>query len=244
MHRYKKLLLGAASATLAITAFGAPAAAADTTGTLAIVNGIPGKKVDVCIGGKEMSSKLAYGGIFRKNVVGTGTKKLKFYNKDPRTCKGQLLGSKTLAISAGTDLTIVVTKNAPKVVVFDNASPLYMGEVPPRGAPYAGTTFFSWASAADFDTNFIYTLYGVVEGPFPISPSANAVWSKGDRYIQPISPIYIMKLIATLPEDPDAVAERSRTLQPSRRHEWVLVGTNKFNAKFILVDRGVSQPSA
>lgn len=243
MHGLRKLMLGSAAAALAITALAAPAAAADTTGTLAIVNGIPGTKVDVCIGGKELRSKLGYGGVYRKNVISVGSKRLKFYKKDPRTCRGQLLGSKLINVSAGTDLTIVVTRKAPKVVVFDNAGPLYMGEIPPRGAPYLNS-FFSWASAADFDTNFIYTLYGVVEGPAPFGPAANPVWSKGDRYTQSVDPIYIMKLTATLPEDPTTVTERLRDLQASRRHEWVLVGTNKSNAKFVLVDRGVSQPSA
>ena len=67
MRNLKKLMLGSAAATLAITALTAPAAAADTTGTLAIVNGVPGTKVDVCIGGKELRSKLSYGGVYRKN---------------------------------------------------------------------------------------------------------------------------------------------------------------------------------
>jgi hypothetical protein len=237
-------MLGSAAAALAITALAAPAAAADTTGTLAIVNGIPGAKVDVCIGGKELRSKLSYGGVYRKNVISVGSKRLKFYKKDPRTCRGQLLGSKLINVSAGTDLTIVVTRKAPKVVVFDNASPLYMGEVPPRGAPYPATAFISWASAADFDTNFIYTLYSATVGPSPWAPAANPVWSKGDRYTEGIEPIYIAKLMATMPDDPAAVSVRSRELEASRRHEWVLVGTNKSNAKFVLVDRGVSQPSA
>ena len=62
-----------------------PAAAADTKGTLAIVNGIPGKKVDVCLNGNEIKCSLALRRPVFQNVVGTGNKNLKFYERDPRT---------------------------------------------------------------------------------------------------------------------------------------------------------------
>jgi hypothetical protein len=29
----------------------------------------------------------------------------------------------------------------------------------------------------------------------------------------------------------------------SRRYEWILVGTYRANARFVLINRGVSQPS-
>jgi hypothetical protein len=249
MKQVRKLTLAVAAAALAITALGAPAMGADDKGTLVIVNGRPGTKVDICIGNKELASKVPYGGYFRKNVIATGGKMLKFYKKDPRTCAGTLLAKKYLNVVANYDKTIVLTKDAPKVVMFDNYSPQYSGEIPPQGAasPFA---YLNWLHAADLPANFLYTLWevSVPETPwFPnakVLPAVNVVWVKGDRYFQPIAgDTYIATLRATKPEDPETLAEKTALMKVSRRYEWVLLGTSAANAKMIVIDRGVSLPS-
>ena len=55
------MLVGASTA-LMVTAIGAPASAALGKGTIGIVNGIPGQRVDICIKGKEIRSRVPYGG--------------------------------------------------------------------------------------------------------------------------------------------------------------------------------------
>jgi hypothetical protein len=59
-----------------IGALAMPAVAADTKGTLAIVNGVPGTKVDVCLNGMEVRSRLPYGGKLFQNDTSTGRKKV------------------------------------------------------------------------------------------------------------------------------------------------------------------------
>ena len=67
MARLRTLVIGGAALALMAAALAMPAGAADTKGTLALVNGIPGKKVDVCLNGNEIKSNLAYGGhVFQK----------------------------------------------------------------------------------------------------------------------------------------------------------------------------------
>ena len=125
--RTRRSLIGAALGALLFATLTFPTSAADLKGTLAFVNGIPGKRVDVCLNGREIKSGLAYGkGIF-KNVIGTGDKNLKFYERDQRACRGTVLAKDSFAIGSGEDLTIVATRKAPKVLRFDNAE---LGEDP------------------------------------------------------------------------------------------------------------------
>ena len=92
MSRIRKLLImSGATAALSVATLGAiPAAAADTQGTLAIVNGVPGRRLDVCVNGTEIKSGLRYGKAVFRSVISTGEKILKLYDPDPRTCKGHL----------------------------------------------------------------------------------------------------------------------------------------------------------
>src|SRR6188472_1916545 len=109
MHPTRRFLIGGAFAALAIGALWAPVGAADTQGTLAFVNGIPGRTVDVCLNGKEIKTGLGYGKAVSKSVVGLGQKTLKFYGTDPRRCRGAVVAQETFTLATGDDLTIVAT---------------------------------------------------------------------------------------------------------------------------------------
>jgi hypothetical protein len=242
MRGLSKVLLTTASAALALTALGAPVAAADDTGTLAVVQGHPGVKVDICIGNKEQRSGKAYGSKYEKDVIGTGTRLLRFFKYDPnKTCGGTLIAKKKLNITPGWDKTVVLTKKAPRIVMFDNTTP-FLGEIPPRGAPYAGLSLFAWRHAAEFPANFLYTSW-TPNPEAPIAPVANPVWSKGDEIYTGVSSDYFWRVRVTKPEKTDTVAQRTVLMKESRRYEWVLVGTYPGNARFVLLNRGVSQPS-
>ena len=238
MGRARALIIAGAIGALAVTAIGAPVAAADTQGTLAIVNGIPGKRVDVCINGNELRSDLPYGGVFLRNVISTGNKNLKFYERDPRTCRGNVLAQKNVALAAGGDLTIVATKNAPKVVVFSNTG---LGEDPPAGAPF-GFAIFVWRHAAEMPANFKYRVWSP-SPEAPVGPSVDPVWTKGDQVASASLDDYIWQVRATRPEDPDTLAVKKAELQVERRYEWILVGSNAGNVKFVLFSRAISAPS-
>ena len=75
MTLVKRSFLMAAATALAIGTIAAPVAA--VTPSVAFVNGIPGRSVDVCVGNTEVKSRLAYGkGAVRS--VGIGTKTVRF----------------------------------------------------------------------------------------------------------------------------------------------------------------------
>jgi hypothetical protein len=224
-----------------IAALAVPGAAADTKGTLAIVNGIPGKAVDICINGNELKSKLPYGKSWTKAIVATGAKKLRFYKPDPRRCRGQLLSQKSFALGPGDDLTIVATPSAPKVVVFSNAG---LGEIPPLGTP-TSLNPFAIRHAASPAADLSYDYWDGPPANAPIFPSA--IFSKGQEYQIGMGGGFLIgyafQFRATIVGSPVPVdAPVFRAVQ-SHRTELILVGTKRANARWVLMDRLVSQPT-
>jgi hypothetical protein len=241
MGRLKTHLMSCALGALALTAMAAPVGGADTKGTLALVNGIPGTKVDVCINGNEIKSNLAYGGTVLKNVVGTGNKNLKFYERDPRTCRGHRVGRKTFVLDPGEDLTIVVTKKAPRVVSFDNKLPLFLGEIPPAGTPYVNS-WFAWRHAAEVPANFRYKFWS--PGPDnPVGPVADPIWTKGSKSFGATLPGIIVQLRARRAGALDTIAVKRAEMGTSHRYEWIFVGTKPANVRFVFIDRAASLAS-
>jgi len=242
MPRTRQVTLGLATAILAIATLGLPAAAADDTGTLAIVNGRPGAAVDICIGKRELRSGATYGSVFRKNVIKPGRKVIRFFKRnDARTCGGRRLAARVIEVGPGTDLTIVLTRRAPKGVIFDNTDPYFLGEVPPRGEPLTSAVF-GWRSAADFAADFHFTWWSP-NPEQPISPADDPVWNKGDEFTYGTEPNVLWRIRATKSGTDVTFAQKSAMTRVSRRYEWILVGTYRANARFVLISRGVSQPS-
>ncbi len=242
MPRTRRATLGLASAILAVASLGLPATAADDTGTLAIVNGRPGAAVDICIGKRELHSGVRYGSVFRKDVIKPGRKVIRFYKRnDAQTCGGTRFASRVIEVVAGMDLTIVLTRRAPKVVIFDNTDPYFLGQVPPRGEPLTSAVF-GWRSAADFAADFHFTWWSP-NPEQPISPADDTVWTKGAEFTYGTEPDVLWRIRATTPGTDVTLAQKSAMTKVSRRYEWVLVGTDRANAQFVLINRGVSQPS-
>jgi hypothetical protein len=242
VSRLRHLVIGGALGALSITALGAPVAAADTQGTLAIVNGVPGKRLDVCINGNEIKSGLRYGQAVLRDTISTGEKVIKFYAQDPRRCKGQLHAQHDgLMLVAGSDFTVVVTKNAPRIVVFNNVSPVYLGEIPPAGPPNPNG-FVAFRHASEVLANFFVRYWAPIPET-PIDPAAFPLAGKGESFATSTGPDLIWQLRVTRPEDPDTIAFRKLTTQASRRYEWIFVGSNAGNAKIVLLNRRISLPS-
>ena len=214
--------------TLTVAAFAAPVAAANPV--VNIVNGIPGMRVDICIGGKETKSGLPYGGKVQRSTL-PGTKSLKVYKQDPRKCRGTLLAQRSLTVAADDDLTLVATRFAPKFVTFDNTalgSTNYLAELSFRHAADLGPVTMGWA---------IQSIQG-------LTPAAYTPFSKGDQFFFESANLTVR-----------AIAQRAgKTFETSRwvdlplisavtdtfgnRHiEFILVGTNVKNARFVVIDR-------
>ena len=234
MHRFKTLVIGSAVAALAITALGAPAAAGTPHVRLAIVNGIPAKKIDVCVNGKEIKSRLPYGKkVFKR--TNTAKANIKFFARDPRKCKGRLLGKKLVSLD---DATVVITKKKPKkVLVFDN---LGLGEVGPAGHVDGAIAL---RHAADVgEVNFTVS-YGSVS-PNPWVHNSIDIWEKGDSTSGPdvFAPNgKVLTLWVNLPASEFTyVGPHVRYLAPGYRNEWIFVGTNGKNAKVVFFKRPIT----
>jgi hypothetical protein len=100
MPSLRSTLVCGALAVLGITTLTAPASGADTQGTLAIVNGIPGRQVDACLNGREIKSDLAYGRVVLRDIVPVGDKSLRFYARDQRTCRGTIVARASFTLHA------------------------------------------------------------------------------------------------------------------------------------------------
>jgi len=188
--------------------------------------------VDVCVDGKEVRSRLPYGGWTARSVP-TGTRSLKVRRAGPGTCKGAVLARRGFDVAEGPDVTIVATKRAPKVLVFEN-----FGSIPPAGEPF-DFPIMVWRHAADLGTVNVH-VWRAEE--FPLQPAADPLWVKGTGSA-PTDGFSETRVgaDATRPEQVASIVDsRTVLVRASRRYEWYLLGSNERNAKFIVFSRLVS----
>jgi hypothetical protein len=235
MRRLRTLLIGTAATALLVAAVpGAPVAAGSTDkGTVAIVNGRPGTRVDVCINGKEIRSKLPYAKVVVRKLA-HGKKMLKVFRKDPRRCKGVLLAKRAFTLPDDGDKTIVVTKRKPrKVIVFDNAG---LGVI-----PTADIIYLAFRHAADMGAvNFWWWVEEYEPNKWHIS--ADDTWEKGDSWARdetlPRDAPYVgVARVNRAGSDVVLAGPRTTIIDSVERVEWILVGTKPANARLVLVQR-------
>ncbi len=167
LHRTRNLIIACAAAALAISALGAPVAAAGS-GKMTVVQGRPGQ-VDVCVNNKEVKSGAIYGSAFAR-TFGTGQKRITVFKKNYRKCGGVKVASRLVKFPNGSDLTIVVTKFNPKIMVFDNKKPIDMTET--TGGGWIVTRHASDIGPASFK-------YAINPSLTPWTPSADPQFVKG-----------------------------------------------------------------
>jgi hypothetical protein len=117
MKAIRGSIIGLTICALGITSMAAPVSAA-ATGRLILVNGVPGKTVEMCVNNKEVAKKVKYGRhVIRRQSP--GTKIVKFKKASAGTCTGKLLGKSSVLLGDGEERVVVVTKRIPlKVVAF------------------------------------------------------------------------------------------------------------------------------
>jgi hypothetical protein len=237
-----KVVFGATAAVWLVVASPVATMAQDSKGTLAIVNGTPGKRVDVCLNGREIRSGLGYGRVVSRDAAKVGRTSIRFYAPDPRRCRGDLVAQTTFALDPGEDLSVVLTRKAPRVVVFDNIG---LGTIPPLGAPWEDPDIGlgAYRSAADLAVNLRVRVWTPGDDtPVEGFPTAAQLWTKGYELKDLYAADDIHRLRATLPGGSAAIADAGRVLiRASHRYEWILVGTKPGNARFVLLDRVTSQ---
>jgi hypothetical protein len=242
MHRFKTCLIVGAAAALAITTSAAPASAAVSKGAIAVVNGIPGTKVDICINGREIKSRVKYGRRAFK-LMTPGSKTLKVFKVDPRRCRGTKLGQKRFTLAANQrntpdgDLTIIVTKRRPKVVIFENGE---YGQIPPTGDPLGYGIIF-WRHAADLGPVDFRVRRWRPDPEFPLRPAADPFTKGDENFAAGGVPDPIWQVRATRVGETDSIAGPTKVaVADEHRYEVILLGTRPRNAKFVVLDRIVS----
>ncbi len=239
MRSIRALIATSVVAALAITAMAAPASAA-SMGRMAVINGIPGTKIDICIGSsKEIRSGLKYGGVYKKRL--TGIKKLRFRKASPGTCKGKILAGRTIGFPGGSDKTVVVTSKAPKVLVFNNAGLGTLSAIPDGAMAIRHAADLTWNTV-----HFSRALWKV-EREIPVGPSTAEddpdAFEKGDQFLGEtyISDTLQMQVRASrMGGSPVLAASPVFEVKPLRRYEFVFVGTKATNVKLVRVISNLS----
>jgi len=232
----RNIILVAATAALAISALVAPvsAVAADKR-PLAIVNGIPGRQVDLCLNGKEIKSGARYGG--KKTLsVSPGRKVLKIHKKAPGKCKGALLGKRTFKLQSVDDFTLVATRKKTagqpnKIVRFRNND---LGTVP---QPSNLSGLYVMRHAADIGKVVFHVNQG---GDFPQpQPAATQPFAKGDQTTPAGITAGSKQFWATRGTYSKVVAAAFPLLAatPFFRYQLILVGTKTANTKFVAIEQ-------
>jgi hypothetical protein len=227
MKKIKRLTLAAAGLTLAVTAVGAPAAASSHPAQIAIIQGIHGIRVDLCLGRKPIRSNVRYGWkTFR--VLDPEAYTLKVYKHDPRKCKGVKIAQLSFDLLEHGDLSMVLAKGTPKVIRFDNSA------LPPvRPAveedPYLVARHAAKAPAMDWWVS-------VPVGP---SPATEFAFHKGDEYASSVSGETAVLGTAWSYDGRTKLLTNPKVLHllPDRRYEIYLIGSKKKNYKQAIFSR-------
>ena len=221
MVRTRSLVIVAATLSVAIGAFSAPAAA-QLDPRVAFVNGIPGKTVDVCVGNQEVKSRLKYGGWFQR-TFSPRARTVRFRTASAGRCQGTVLGVEPVNLVADDDLTLVATKKADKVLLWDNMLvPAPIGPV---------DWWYSIRHAGDMGNVVFARETDVVVSALP------AHFIKGQEDRDTGTNFETFWLAATKHDAAQPMEEEHFMVIEGRRLEIILVGSTTGNARFVAIYR-------
>ena len=220
MHNIKALAAAAMVAALAITAFGAPAAAIepepDPDGTVAFVNGMPGKNLEVCVDGVELKSFMRYGRHATRTLP-VGPHKVAFRTASAGRCKGTLLSKRSFSLAPMGNMTIVASKGLKRIVVVDN-----MSFVPT--SPTGG--FWSVVHAAMAPPVLMLFSYEMPLPPGGAPAASEFAYRKGDSFQSSFPPGFAFSMRAVRESNGKQLGKRSFALvEEGVLTQQILVGT-------------------
>jgi hypothetical protein len=228
MRHFRTLLMTGAAVALLGAALSAPVSAANA-GKLTFVQGQPRTKIDICVGNSEIVSNLAYG-KYKARLISAGNKVVRFAKAAPGTCSGAKVATLVRNIGVGDNTTVVLTRFAPKLVIFDDNN-----DFPPG----AGFGRILMRHAADLGAaGFKYTTDDGV--PWLPIPTADSPFTKGQWGGGNFSADTRMIWWVHLPPDQTAIAGPVElVVEDGVRHEYILVGTTAGNARFLRIDSNI-----
>ncbi len=236
-----KLLATTASVALGLTAIAAPAAAVvlppeRTTATVTVVQGIPGN-VDICVGGKEVASDVAFGKWASRTVETLRVYKVRVFRPDPRACAGTKLISRKVDLTAGRDVSLVLKLGSPRVVMFENPPLRIAADVPELPADFAFVSLRHAARARDVAMNLGYS--------FPVPPllageplPVEYGWNAGDeQWLEMPAMLDVLVAAKRLSSGERLLKTKAINLSGGKYHEVYLVGWNKASYRWVVVRR-------
>lgn len=226
MHRFRHLIIGGTVAALAVTSLAGPVAA-NHQARLTIVNGIPGKTAEVCIGNKEVKKKLPYGKAAIRRV-GTGHKVVKLRKPSAGKCKGKLITKKPVNLVGNDDKTVVFSKKQPvRNRVFDNAT---------SSGDYTSIWVYNMSDIVNPGFKFEIAGNGTPWIPTGTLPAADTPWAKGESGTGSVG---VGSALLMWPHQPPSqqplTAIRVIPGESQRLALMILVGTHTGNVKFLKV---------
>jgi hypothetical protein len=224
MRRSRTAILACGLVALLGVTLSVPAAGAGT-GRILFVQGRPDVTVDICVGNVEIASRLAYGDS-RARRLSAGTKVIRFAKAAPGACTGTSLATRRRPVTAGSDTTVVLTRFAPRVVVYPQTP----------GVPGSPVGQFVLRHAADIGrAGFRYTSDQSI--PWYPEPAVDAPFRKGDWGVgTAVADLRMFWWAHRPPEQAVIAGPVELVVEASVRHELVLVGTTLGNLELIRID--------
>ena len=222
----------AATAALALSTLGAPAAANGTVpGKVVFVNGTAGRSLDFCVDGQELKSSLRYGNwAVRKIEPGSHLLKVRLSSRG--VCKGRKVSKQRFELDPAGDLTFVTSWGIKKLLTFDNRSTLVRADV----LPSPGIAAVSIGHAAMAPPVFMLNEREEI-GPFGITVDSPYAFHKGDHFVGIFRAPFSFRVRAFNVRNDRQLGRVAKTLaREGRIYEHYLVGKQgKF--RWVIVDR-------
>ena len=227
MVRTRMPLVAALLVAIGLAAIARPAAAQQDP-RVAFVNGIPGTRVDICVGRNEVRSSVGYGKWYQR-TVGPGDRKVRFRRAEAGRCRGEILGVESLGLGADDDLTLVATRRPDKVVVFDNAP------VPSQPASQISVHY-----AGDLGP----IVLAIEHFGFTAPSLLPLGFAKGDERRDDFGPISVgVRPTAFTATSAEAfIGPVAYITIENRRSAFVIVGTTRRNARVVSIVRMLPTP--
>ena len=223
----RTLAIAGIGSTLLLGSLAAPASAVSYPVKINIVQGIPGKTFEVCIGTNEVRSTAKYGSV-TKVPVEPGVYMIKLKRPSSGKCKGQLYRKTTVAVAVNQDLTVVATRKSPsKWITYYNPQ-----------TTTVDTGLLSITHAADLgNVGISYLVSGLAPGESPY------IWSKGERRLLPaVSAGTVASVVAMKVGHTRLLGGlRRQSFAPGKHYDYILLGTEGRNAKWARVVRSLVQ---
>lgn len=226
--RIRALATAILTSAMAAAVLAAPAAAGSSNATVWVAHGIPGAKVDVCVGGNAVKRDFTYGSRFKASLP-AGSYTIRVRLAAHEDCQGAVVIKQTVALTNGLNATaIAVVKNqTPQLAIYVNDL-----TVPPTAGSISTITVIHEAKAPAVD---VWLSAPVRLAGLNPAPTLSGV-ERGDQ----LGPVGLSSDVYTywvsLPgTSAPVIGPKVTKFKDGRAYTVIAVGTNASNYRFIVI---------